>query len=759
MAGCGGGGDSAAPVVNNVTVSPSLGKFSSGAHVTIKKADGTTIATADTTTAGTATINIGGYTGPLLIEVTGDTGVTYYDEGSKNASTPFGTGQVLRAIAPSVQSNVGVTAATHAAVEAIKAGNGGVIPPAISSGAIGDANAKIATALGISDVLQAPKLVDASTSTTLDLANVADKYALQLASLAKLASSGKTALDVAKDIALDLSDGKLDGQVNGVAILSRSTTYTVSSVSSDMSTNMKSAATDLGSALTKTLVQNDPTVLGTVNTDVTQVKAPSPAVLLAKAMFAELRTTLSSFANSSKTGFLDTQAIRASDDMKLVVAPEASKLFLRLSTIGLAMKTFDGAQTGGTANGGFPGSVNFPDLPTGSAWINQSGSASNVINGTGDLQYCFVNTPATAASTVTCLSAVSGGVTTIGGKNIKFVKYVLTPSATVSGQYNYTAVRENRVYTPSTFTMAAATVPGTVIPSGSGTVTKTGSTSFSFAGTLPPTATYADGTVNASGVSIAGTPSSGVDTIALSASKTALSSTSSSYALSGSVATTSLDSSKSVTIALDTGSSLSMDDTNATTTGSTLLALTVNGRVQTAGTKLTGTIAISGDNKDKSGTQHTPSSMVFSGVITDLSTTTPSDILTGKLETTVTGYSAYDATMLTAGTNYIHGTAAFTGTVQAPNRPQLKLVLSGASTGPNAGTVSLNYSYGAISITGSGSSTPTASSFTISNQDGIQIAADPKVANQNLITKASVTLATFAKGVINYVDGSSESFN
>jgi hypothetical protein len=241
LVGCGGGGGGGAtdqPVVNNVTVSPSLGKFSAGAHVSIKNAAGTSVGSADTTAAGTATVNVGSYSGPIVVEVAGGTNVTYYDEGTKSSS-PFGAAAVLRAIAPSVSSAVGVTAATNASVEAIKSApaNGGAIPANITSDAINTSNNKIAVALGIADVLQAPKLVDASTGTTLDIGTAADKYALQLAALAQLASTGKTALDVAVDIAKDLQDGILDGKftpATGPVVPNAATTYTQATVVADI---------------------------------------------------------------------------------------------------------------------------------------------------------------------------------------------------------------------------------------------------------------------------------------------------------------------------------------------------------------------------------------------------------------------------------------------------------------------------------------------------------------------------------------------
>jgi hypothetical protein len=597
-------------------------------------------------------------------------------------------------------------------------------------------------------VLQAPKLVDGNTLLTapLDIANVADKYALQLASLAKLATSGKTALDVAKDLAKDLSDDKLDGQVNGVEISNRSTSYTATSVNDDLSSNVKSASDDLGTTETKTLVHNDSTVVGTVTTDVTTVVAPSPSVLLAKAMFAELRSTLRSLSNSSKTGFLDIQALRASDDMKLVVAPASDKLAVRLETIGMAMQTFDNAQLSNPVSAGLKSEpVNISDNVLASAWITQRGTLSDVVAGTGSTTFCFMANPATAGTPVTCYMAGAEALNASG--RIRFIKYVLTPSATVSKQFSYTAVRENRTWINQK--LGAAEIPD--IPSGAGTVTKNGTTSFVLAGTLPPSAT------SPTGVFI-----TGADTLSVSVVKTALSATSNfRYAVSGSISTTSTASTpKPVTLALESGSYFDTDETSAgTSNGIKMVGINLVGSMKTDVTKFTGTMAISGITYDKNATNPLATKLVFTGSVNDLSANGAGEFLTGKLEAGVTDYANYDPKAPLSSTNYVRGTAAFTGTVQAPTRPLLKLVVSGSSTGPKANSVSLNYSYGTVSLTGSGTSTETASSFTISNQDGIQISANPEKASENLIKKADVLLGTFVGGFINYVDGTSETFN
>jgi hypothetical protein len=752
LVGCGGGGGGSAvaqdqPVVNNVTVSPSLGKFSAGAHVTIKNAAGTSVGTANTTDAGTATVNIGSHTGAVVIEVTGDTNVTYYDEGSKR-SQPFGAAAVLRAIAPSAATAVGVTAATNASVESIKSNNGGAIPTAITSDAINTSNNKIAVALGIADVLQAPKLVDANTlaSAPLDIGSAADKYALQLAALAKLATdSTKSALDVANEIAKDLSDGKLDGQVNGAAIPNRATTYTQSTVVAAIAANVVSAANDLGTTNTQNVVTSDPTVVGSVTTDVTKIVASSPAVVLAKNLFSELRTTLSSFANNSKTGFLNNQAARIDADMKATVAPESAKLFNRLDAVGAAISVYDASQSG-TA----PGTVGFPGETVAPAWVRISGNFNNVLARVGGFEYCY--TPSASAS-VTCFHAGSDSADySTTPTKIKFVKYVLTPTG--NNNFTYTAVRENRTWINNALSTTGTAPTSPSVPSGSGTITRTYASGsligFNLTGSLPPSAASAPGTV-----------ATGVDTIALSASKTALPAANNfRYALNGSVKTISNASpARTVTFSFDNGSYADVDETNISTTGTQPVGFNLVGTANTDATKLTGSLSMSGFTKDKSGTNTIANNVVFNGVLSDTSVGGAGDMLSGKLEATITGYQNYDITQLTAGSNYIQGTAKFTGTIQAPSRPLMKLVISGTDTGPHAGSATVIYTYGTINITASGTSSSAGSSVTVTNQDGIQIANDPSVANQQLITKNGTTVGTFKNGVINYVDGSSETLN
>jgi len=155
-----------------------------------------------------------------------------------------------------------------------------------------------------------------------------------------------------------------------------------------------------------------------------------------------------------------------------------------------------------------------------------------------------------------------------------------------------------------------------------------------------------------------------------------------------------------------------------------------------------------------------PTSVVFNGSISDLSTGGAGQILTGKLEATVASYNLYHSTQADSATNYKHVTLTFTGTVQAPSRPLMTLVLSATRTGLTTNTATLNYSYGTVSITGSGtrdSANPASDTLTLTNQDGIQVVLASGADGH--VTKAGVTLATItsSNNMIGYVDGASES--
>lgn len=753
LTACGGGGGGSASGGSSgttVSVSPSLGKFSTGAVVVIKSLAGTEVGRGTIGSDGKAAVNVGSHSGAIVVEVLGAAGVKYYDEGT-GTDKDFGSGEKLSAISPDVKNSIGVTPATNAAVEAIKAANTAdtsKIPSTLSTSAIDLANTKIATALGITNVLQAPALVDSTTSTVggtkLDIANVQDKYALQLAALAKL---GTSALEVSKSLAQDLSDGKIDGQQGATPL---TTAYTVATLTSGMTTQLTAAASDFGTADTAKMVTADPTVLGTVTTNVADVTAPPTGtstsdVQLAKDMISELRTTFGAVLSNLSGSFMQTQAKRATEDLGKNVAPNVDKVVNRLSVLNSAVRVYEGAiatpvwseLVDQTSQYWRPGHGNLIDL-----WNGYGYGASTQWN------QCTVPKPVTSTSVVTCVMAGPDSVDRTNGL-IKFVKFELTPTTTPNS-YTYKSIRVNRKVTTNmdgTFSDWNGTGyepkdanDVKLIPDGSGTLVKTVvsgvTSSYAVAGTLVPS-----------------TSNTGLDTVNMSAVRTLISGTTYRYDLQGSVATSSdTAGTKVVTIALDTGSNAVKDESTGNGTSMSLKLV-----AQTVATKFTGTLTADTAVTTLRG-DYQPSHFNFKGTMADTSTGGAGEFLTGTLDGKFANLATFKENDPITDSNYKQVTVSFTGTVQATSRPLMKLVLAGTATGPNSGTATLNYSYGTVSVTGTGTEINGVGTMTLSNQAGLQIAKDPAVANQNLITKAGKTLAEIKNAVISYVDGTSVTF-
>lgn len=759
LAGCGGGGGGGAAVAQSasVTVSPSLGKFSDGAHVTIRKPDGTPLGRADIAGgSGMATVPIGDYSGPMLIEVTGDASgnVNYYDEGSGTERT-FGAADKLSAIAPAVQANVGVTAATNAAVAQLLRMNNGVIAPAISMADINLANFKIATALGLDDVLQAPKLIDLANHNTnsLNTANVEDRYALKLAALAKLAngSNGKTAFDLARNLANDLADGTLDGKDGATAIAG--VAYDQATFDAQMQTMAKDMAAQMADATSRASINLDPTVLGKMQRDVSALVTVSNAsdVQKAKAMFQELRGTLNSFANGN-TGFLDTQAKRAADDVKAVVAPELEQTASRITAVGTAIAAFEDARTYSlsSTHGLAPGV-----FVSGAAATlgRQYGSVNAAWYGYGTFDLCWTDSATGVAATVTCAHAGPGSAD-YANNRLKLVVFEL--SATGVNQYSYRATRRNL---PVTFALNGFDVLANIqnlggavagVPVGHGTVAATvvngQLNAFAFKGTLTPSAS-ACATVVTDANCLA-------DQIDVHVARTVLAAANTDrYALSGSVSTVDAAGVPLTSVGFDDGSYVDLDQ--SASGGGMPVALNLLGTAKTRASTFSGSLLVDGFQTDAKGQYGTPTRLVFNGSISDTSTGGAGQFLTGKLELGVADYKLVDASLPDSASNFVKLNVSFTGTVQAPGRPALTLVLAASRTGPDTATTTLNYSYGAISITGSGVYDKNGvTSMALSNQDGVQLTLTPGLTT---VKKSGVSLATLSGKMIHYVDGVSES--
>ena len=102
-----------------INVVPALGAFGEGAKVSvIDPTTGTELAFKNTNTSGVAVVDIGNYSGPMVLRVTGASGVKFYDEGL-GGNVDFGSTKTMLAIVPADSltsgSSYGITPFTHLA--------------------------------------------------------------------------------------------------------------------------------------------------------------------------------------------------------------------------------------------------------------------------------------------------------------------------------------------------------------------------------------------------------------------------------------------------------------------------------------------------------------------------------------------------------------------------------------------------------------------------------------------------------------------
>lgn len=738
--GCGGGGSStpAADSTNSTTVTPSLGQFSVGTMVKLTKPDGNALSTGTIGANGSVTMTYPpSYTGPIVVTVEGAADVTYFDEGT-STNESFAAGSKLRAVLPAPQAQAGVSALTDAAVANLEAA-GGLALATVDT--VKQSNNKIAAVFGLTDILLAPTPVNIDAGRKLDHTSLNDQYALVLAAFAKDAKNKGVPLKTyAKTFADDLEDGILDGKQNTKALTNPMTAVSMKAAYIEA---LNTHATPNSAFVAK----GTPLV---ITSDVREVKVVSNQtdVQLAKALFSELRTTLNSFANNQATGFLDTQVTSFQKDMEANVTPELNRVLSRISTLSNAINIYEEAKAF-TANNtnGFTVGTDPTDNST-SVLIRSNGSWESAWYGYANYSYCWTDSSTPANITKVSCTAAGQDSADYTTNTLKLVKFVLTLGS-ANNAYAYTAQRFNKsvTYTQKTPWLAfGPSIFPTDIPSGSGTLSKalSGSTVTNLAikGTMPPS-----------------TASTGVDNIDIAVARSALSGGNFRYALNGSVsAAQKADSTKVTTLSFDTGSYFDLNE--SITDVRTPVGVKIIGTAKTAASKFTGTLEFGNFKKDIKGTTETPTFMTFTGAFSDLSAAGAGEFLTGKLQATLIDFNLYDANAPETASNLMKATLEFTGTVQAPNRPLLKLVLAGTKTGLTTASMTLDYSYGSgINIKGSGivdTADSSKNTMTLSNQAGIQFIV--KQNTPTVVTKAGVKLATIENNKINYIDGVSESF-
>ncbi len=192
--GCGGGGGggtvSTPPVVVTNTVSgvASKGIISGGTVSAYRIVNGVResqpIITGTTSSTGAYQLNIGTYTGPLMVEITGG---TYTDEATGNTLATIPSSAPLRVAIPNATGTVSaaITPLTELAVK---------ISGTLDASAISAANLKVATLFKLTDIITTQPV--APTSVALASATTAQRdYTLALATISQIGETQIKSVD------------------------------------------------------------------------------------------------------------------------------------------------------------------------------------------------------------------------------------------------------------------------------------------------------------------------------------------------------------------------------------------------------------------------------------------------------------------------------------------------------------------------------------------------------------------------------------
>lgn len=236
--GGGGGGDggvgAGADGDGGVGAGGDFGQFRN-ARVVVRYPDGTLVgggeARTDVNTGMVTIVPRKGYRGPLRLELHGGDGATYYEEG-KDTFVDFPAGQVIRAVVPSIDRNIGITPFSEAAYRLLTEGSTperAANPAQPTAAEIGAANQRVLDilnrqfpqALHVDDIARLPFIKSPTIGSNVIGIDARGRYGLVNGAFSKQAAMfnpGRTrpTLDAVAQLGADLLDGVLDG-MNGSA--------------------------------------------------------------------------------------------------------------------------------------------------------------------------------------------------------------------------------------------------------------------------------------------------------------------------------------------------------------------------------------------------------------------------------------------------------------------------------------------------------------------------------------------------------------
>jgi hypothetical protein len=256
-----------------------FGQFK-GALVVVFREDGSEIGRALTDDVkGMITIYPGRtYRGTLTVELRGQPGATYYEEG-RDTTVPFPEGKVIRVAVSSIKRNIGITPFTEAAYRLLTEGS---TPERVASGRptaaqIQAANDRVAgilnqhfpTVLQVDDITRLPFIKAGVVAPGSISTDPRGRYGMANGAFSKQAAifnsdSATPTLDATAQLSTDLLDGQLDGR-NGTAPAADASkrTYEPNTLTGELSSALAQQADRFGNQLVKDAL---PAVLNFGNT-------------------------------------------------------------------------------------------------------------------------------------------------------------------------------------------------------------------------------------------------------------------------------------------------------------------------------------------------------------------------------------------------------------------------------------------------------------------------------------------------------------
>lgn len=468
----------------------------------------------------------------------------------------------------------------------------------------------------------------------------------------------------------------------------------------------------------------------------------------AKAMFSELRTTVRAYSNDLKTGFLDAQSTRIRNDLQFKVTPVLPWAVQYGDLIQDAMRLYEDFRNGNT-----------------SSYFVQAGTTAGTVRASRTLFFgseqisCFSNDMAGTQVTPGLLTVASctwmdfnfGAYTYSFPNRTQLTQRVNVMAGATANDFSYEAIKRQRLeswngsfYQFVSDTQIGATRTGTFSRTYLGATTNV--SNFSFAGDLPPKDPGADR-----------------DTVNLTGTRTVQDAANGIYrsSISGSIASKDTGGVAMVTLLLASGSYFdAKEDANGNPLPNSLQAVHVVGKAETSASRFTGTIDLNAFARDADNAEYVPASVVFDGLAEDLSAGGAGTFLTGRFTVTLNNLASYHSLQLESASNFLRFDTGFVGTIQAPSRPEMRLTAGSSRTGLDTYSINTNYSYGPVSVTGTGTLNTfntDNSSLTLTNQDGITVTFQPHA--DAIVSKGGVTLGIipFGSTIVYFIDGYFES--